>query len=409
MNDKKYIITFSYGDCSCGVGGTDKMVLTQIHLLNDAEYNVVSLSPNRGKYGGNYWDVLVNGHFYGVFSTERFKRLIFRWKCDIYTIIVHHLKGIKIDLLEKIIDYVNVPILFYLHDYYTICPNGGLVRENGEYCGTGFPNADKCKNCSLFNDVIRKLEIYKKFFEKYKERITYVIPSDAAKEIWVKHYPEYKDNLKVIYHQKLYGEYLENREIIEDNEPLKIAFIGYQKNLKGWIQFKEAAIKAIEDDRNIKFYQFGWGDEKIDGIEQVIVDFKKNINAMIDALRSNKIHIAILWSIWPETYAYTYYEAYSANCFIITNNRSGNIFNQVELRNNGIVVDDLKSFLNNEQELRGMLNKYRKTKNKIPLSLEENKDFLSLIPKGGVKVGEASFKIDLSFIYSVVKKIKRFL
>ena len=130
---------------------------------------------------------------------------------------------------------------------------------------------------------------------------------------------------------------------------------------------------------------------------------------MIDALRSNKIHIAILWSIWPETYAYTYYEAYSANCFIITNNRSGNIFNQVELRNNGIVVDDLKSFLNNEQELRGMLNKYRKTKNKIPLSLEENKDFLSLIPKGGVKVGEASFKIDLSFIYSVVKKIKRFL
>jgi glycosyltransferase involved in cell wall biosynthesis len=62
---------------------------------------------------------------------------------------------------------------------------------------------------------------------------------------------------------------------------------------------------------------------------------------MIDALRKNEIDVAFLWSICPETFSFTLYEALAAGCFVITNPASGNI--QAYIKANpaaGLVVDD---------------------------------------------------------------------
>lgn len=107
---KRYIITFSYGDVSMGNGGTDKAVISQISLLNKHHYEVLSLSP----YKYNYWNVLNNGKFLGIFSTERFLSYISNLKdVSFNSFIIHHLKGINMSNLNMILDFIQIPIVFF--------------------------------------------------------------------------------------------------------------------------------------------------------------------------------------------------------------------------------------------------------------------------------------------------------
>lgn len=403
----KYIITVSYGDYTLGSGGTDKVILSQQQIVNNAGYNVISMSPFKNY---NFWDVLINGTFDGVYSNSRFISLLSSINdCRLSAIILHHLKDVNLDLLADILDCCDVPVFYYLHDYYTICPISGLVREDGTFCGNGFPSENKCIGCSYCNKSIEFSKKIQSLIRKYSNRITFITPSEAAKEIWAKDYPEYRDKVKVIYHQELQGKYRSNNAILQDSEPIRIAFVGYQKPLKGWKQFKEAATKANQLELNEQFYQFGWGEEKFPYIEQVDVDFKKSITAMTDALREEKIHVAVLWSLWPETYAYTYYEALAANCFVITNENSGNICAQVKARNNGIVVSDLSEILCNESKLRMLVNGFRANEHIVPEELIENEDFLSLIPDTDWHPKRVRKVVDYSNVLTLLEKSKRMI
>ena len=99
---------------------------------------------------------------------------------------------------------------------------------------------------------------------------------------------------------------------------------------------------------------------------------------MVVELMKNSIDISFLWSIWPETYSYTYYESFAAGSFVITNNLSGNIADQVRNNKNGIVLEDyseLIDLLSNEDYLSYLVenNKYRID------NIEKNNEFLVLI------------------------------
>lgn len=403
----RYIITITYGDYTIGNGGTDKFVLSQQKLFNKSRYNAIGIFPYKRR---NFWNVIINGDFIGVFSNARLISHIsaINQLC-ISAIFIHHLKDVNLDLLEGILDYCDVPIFYYLHDYYTICPISGLVREDGTFCGNGFPSENKCVGCSYCKQSIELSKKIKPLIKKYSNRITFITPSEAAKDVWAKDYPEYRDKVKVIYHQELQGEYRSNNAILQDSEPIRIAFVGYQKPLKGWKQFKDAATKANKLGLNEQFYQFGWGEEKFPYIEQVDVDFKKSITAMTDALRERKIQVAVLWSLWPETYAYTYYEALAANCFVITNENSGNICAQVEERNNGIVVRDLSEILCDESKLRKLVNDFRANTHIAPEELIENKEFLSLIPDTDWHPKRVRKVVDYSNMLTLLKKSKRMI
>lgn len=407
MNNNKYVIAISYGDYTQGTGGTDKVILAQQFLLNKAGYDVVHISPY---YNLRFWDVLINGKFDGVYSNARLISHLSAYnQCSLSAIFIHHLKDVNLDLLEDILDYCDVPILYYLHDYYTICPISGLVREDGTFCGSGFPSENKCVGCSYCNEAIELSKKVQVLIQKYSKCITFIIPSEAAKEVWLKDYPEYRDKVKVIYHQELMGDYLSNNVLLCDSEPIRIAFVGYQKPLKGWKQFKDATANAYELGVNEQFYQFGWGAEKLTYIEQVDVDFKKSITAMTDALREKAIHVVVLWSLLPETYAYTYYEALAANCFVITNENSGNICAQVKARNNGIVVNNLFEILCDENQLRKLVNDFRTDGHIAPNCLKESETFLPLIQDTDWKPQEIRKVVDYSNVVTILKKSKRMI
>ena len=86
--------------------------------------------------------------------------------------------------------------------------------------------------------------------------------------------------------------------------------------------------------------------------------------SMVDQLLSRDIDIAFLWSTWQETYCFTYYEAVSAGCFVLTNKESGNIQFQVQKCKTGAAFDDFSqciNYLNAYDKVRRILHIYRDT------------------------------------------------
>jgi hypothetical protein len=64
------------------------------------------------------------------------------------------------------------------------------------------------------------------------------------------------------------------------------------------------------------------------------------MDAMRRAVADESLDVALLWSIWPETFCLTAYEALAAGATVITNPQAGNIVHVVEETGEGAVVAD---------------------------------------------------------------------
>jgi len=391
--NKKYVLSVSYGDYTNGVGGTDRVIKAHSEMLFHNDISYIYIYPkkcinNRMKISEDrFWCLICDGVSRDIITTDYVCTLLNNLQKKGYqllAIIVHHFKNVNLHEFSAIVECNNAPILFYLHDYMTICPKAGLITSNDEFCGASFPCKEKCEGCTFFaNDNLTRLSDIQQIIDRIRDRLVFIAPSDAAKREWIKCYSEFEKRIRVIYHQCSNEIYLQNSEIINENEPLKIAFIGYQKNLKGWNQWHDAVETVRKISNNIEFYQFGTVKDHHSYIKEVEVDFKKSLSSMIDALRENKIHVAVLWSVWPETYSYTYYESWAANTFVLCNSLSGNICEQVAINRNGVVANapsQLVSLLQDENRLREMVNQYRiECKNAVPYELIENEELIEVL------------------------------
>lgn len=365
----EYVISFAYGRYITGIGGTDKAVLDQQQLLNAngisyiCFYPVSKINKFLKFHGGNMWGIIIDGEDKGLICTNEIIQALIDFQTKgkkLCSVFIHHLNNISLKELESILDAIEGQIFWYLHDYMTICPWGGLIDSTDHYCGSSFPCNEKCRNCKKFvqgGQIECKLLIY-----KYAGRTTFIAPSEAAKTEWGKTYKDLEDSVRVIEHKIPVGSYIGNQEFLRPEESVRIGFVGYSRNQKGWKYWKEAIFAAHNADKNEVFYQFGSSQEHIEFVKEIPVDFKKSGTSMTDALRKERIHCAVLWSVCPETFSYTYYEAWASNCFILTNRASGNIAAQVERNGNGFVADnpnELEHLLCDEILLREMVNGYR--------------------------------------------------
>lgn len=392
QDNSSFVLSVSYGDYLNGVGGTDRVIKAHQEMLNEVQVSYLYIYPlhkinNKIRIAENiFWGCILDGYHIGILSTAGVQAIINTFINEnkgLQAVFIHHLKNVNISELGDLLKDVTSPIYFYLHDYMTICPSGGLITSNDRYCEASFPNKRKCSECGFFGEKnSRRIDEIRSLFRKISVHLKFIAPSMAACNEWIKCYPEYENDVIVIKHQHPEGIYQGNLNEILEKAPLKIGFVGYQKSLKGWDFWIEAAKNAITAKCNYKFYQFGTTNEHYSFIEEVNVDFKKSLTSMTDALREKGVHIAVLWSIWPETYSYTYYEAWAANAFILCNELSGNICDQVHATGNGIVIhspEQLVSFLSDEVTLRKLVNDYRRKRECGPEALPENRELVDLV------------------------------
>jgi hypothetical protein len=289
----------------------------------------------------------------------------------INSIVIHNLIGFSELIKNKIIKWFDEKRVFcYIHDYSWVCKNYNLMFNDEEYCRVEWHKFLKCKKCRNNTENLSLRTFTTEIFKA--DNVKIICPSDNVKQrlkVLFKIFDESK--LIVLPHQS----YISVNNKFVSNKKIKIAYVGYQSYIKGWEVFKDITI----NNNNYEFYVLGYASEKLDNVKYIDVSFQKNgDNDMVDKLLENKIDIAFLWSIWPETYSFTYYESSAAGVFVITNLLSGNIANQVESNRNGIVFkneDELKKILNNESYLSKLLLKNRYKIKDLTL----NKVFYSII------------------------------
>ena len=381
----KFVISISYGDCFVSGGGTDKAQLSQIRIMMGNDYSVFSISPyilSKRHKNNSYWTIRLDGRVFAVWKMKKLLSYLLSLpeEYGLGGVQIHHFCGIKIPDIKMLIDNVMSPVFFYLHDFYTICPNGygNLLRVDKSVCD--FTRED-CQKCPLFNPFFNQIE---SFFAEYSSRIHIIAPSDCCGRIWARKFIGLEKRVISIYHQTFEGQYMRRPT---PNGTIRIAFLGAQNDIKGWDDFVRIVSAIGNEETRYSFFYFGSGREIIPNVQNVFASFHKNgASSMVDLLREYGIDVVMLLSKWPETYSYTYYESYASGCLVLTYEISGNIASQVVARKNGRVFRDTQEiidYLSDGQLLQNDISAFFALHSKFPLNLDENDEFLNLFTFGG--------------------------
>ncbi len=376
---KRLLLSISYGNYRTSNGGTDKAILSHSKMFIDSGFKYVYLFPlnifPRHPLPRNpFWGLIEDGTFLGAFHTsgilEYLNKLCVEKGWRIACAHIHHLMNVNISKLSEIVSALDCDVYFYVHDYYNICGSINMLRSDTHKLCHGSLN-EKCAGCKFYSRSVKHKKAFLSLLKCVSQNYFFICPSDAAKKHFLLGYPEFSEKTIVIYHQTFNDDFYGNRDC---QFPVKIAYIGSPLDIKGWNQFSKV-VGLYAQNKSYEFYYFSKKEMPIDKAKHVIVDFNKDINAMTKALREYEIDCVLLWSIWPETYSYTYYEAYSSNCFIISNPNSGNIQYQIKEHNSGVVFEneeDLFAFFENSNYVKECISAYKRNSKKIPLNATEN-------------------------------------
>lgn len=145
--------------------------------------------------------------------TKLFENVLQAFPIDL--VHIHHTKDISFDIFH-ITKKIGLPLVATLHDYYYICPTTLLLEKGEIYCH-GEGNCAACLEKQLGHraraDYIR---IWRK---KCQEGLALcdalILPSDAAKDIYVQQYPELQEKMRVIPHGAEISKHID--PVVEDS------------------------------------------------------------------------------------------------------------------------------------------------------------------------------------------------
>lgn len=271
---------------------------------------------------------------------------------------IHHLMGFNIHAVEQILEFGNHRAEFWLHDFFSLCPSYHLLRNDVEYCGAPDVDSNACGICKY--GLLRKQQLPTLQHLFSQNDLLVIAPSNFSLNLWQTKFPYPISHSKVV--PLLTIQWKEPIQVSPGDDTLRIGYIGFPLEQKGWKTWMDVTDAYRADDR-YRFYHFSSvkgapGNYK--RIHVAVTPGKPTL--MIDNLFKENIDVAFLWSVVPETFSFTLHESLAAGCFIVTNKKSGNI--QDFLRRfpqYGIVLDneaDLVDLLSGDG-LRTLVQQYR--------------------------------------------------
>lgn len=114
---------------------------------------------------------------------------------------VHHVIDLSMDIFS-ITKELGIPLLLTLHDYYYICPSIRLLENETHYCGGCGKDCIGCLHTQLgYSAQVNYLPIWQ---ENCRQALSLCdgifAPSEAAKEVYAKNYPEIAQRIRVVPH-----------------------------------------------------------------------------------------------------------------------------------------------------------------------------------------------------------------
>lgn len=292
-------------------GGVDRHMRDLAALFNAAERGTVYLRPSHA--GGISGDLSARDiqlpNLRGLDFLEVDEMAEILSLAGIKHIHVHSLAGWDLRLLNalpQIAKRMGVPLDFTFHDFMAICPRINMIDHTGAFCGG--PERRKCnaclrKNGSLFGvpDITSWHETFERFLSATRLRIA---PSgDTARrvqevfphcDVAVRPHPEHETGKRVA-------------RPWQKGERLRVVLLGAITEHKGSRVLLKAAENARRRGLPLDFIVVGYTDRdnalrKNDRVRMTGVYKSGEVS---EILEREKAHLALIPSVWPETYCYT--------------------------------------------------------------------------------------------------------
>ena len=226
---------------------------------------------------------------------------------------------------------------YWAHDYSSICTGYTLLRNDVEFCGAPPPTSTACSLCVYGPLRAQQMKAHELLFEELD--LTVVAPSDAALDVWK---AGASIGAPALVHKHLAFEAADKalaREAASTAAPLRVAYVGQAVSHKGWLAFKDLALKFGKDPR----YEFHHvGKQPTPGVPVRFTEVAvgpSDLDKMVRTLNDLQIDIALLWSLWPETFCIAAAEAIQAGAAVFTFKDSGNIAAMVRKTGFGAIFD----------------------------------------------------------------------
>lgn len=256
--------------------------------------------------------------------------------------VIHSLIGHRAEALLDILKAAGCQSGWYwVHDYSSVCTGYTLLRNDVEFCGAPPPTSTACSICVYGSHRVQQMEAHELLFRSLD--LTVLAPSDAALNVWKSGFG-IAAPAKVHEHLRLASTNQAVSSRTDHERPLRIAYVGQPVTHKGWPVFRELAV-TFADDPRYEFYHLGKHPQGIPATFKEVAVRPGELDAMVRAIGELEIDVAVLWSLWPETFCIAAVEALQAGAAVLTFKDSGNVAALVKKTGHGAVLDSEKELM----------------------------------------------------------------
>lgn len=230
----------------------------------------------------------------------------------------------------KVFKSFHLPVIISFHDFYTLCPTIHLIDSSLDYC-EGFCRAPKkqCQADAYWFEHIPPLE--GQFVQRWRDTVAsalalgdaYVVTSSTTREVMQKHYSFFEDaKVHIIEHGRDMRLYPWVSHPPSNNEPVRLLFFGSLGRNKGVKLIKD--MLEMNDRRGIKLdiHILGKADLRFNpaNYENCTYHGSYQREELPGLLAKLNPSLALVPSIWPETFCHILTEAWAAGVPVLGSN-----------------------------------------------------------------------------------------
>jgi glycosyltransferase involved in cell wall biosynthesis len=230
---------------------------------------------------------------------------------------LHHLVGHHPALLT-LMTALGVPYDVHVHDYAWLCGRAALVGPAGRYCGE--PDVVQCELCvaeggNLIDEDIKVASLRRRSAKLLTGARRVVVPSDDARVRIRRHFPSVQPLVQP--HQD--DAAIELIPPVAGANPFRTCVIGAIGVHKGFQVLLECARDANDRNLPLEFVVVGHtiDDRALLATGRVFVTGPYAADEAVTLIKAQHANLALLPSIFPETWCFTLGEAWRAGLRVV--------------------------------------------------------------------------------------------
>jgi glycosyltransferase involved in cell wall biosynthesis len=292
-------------------GGVARHVAGRASALAAEGLRVIELRPGRHMDAGGACRLAVRGWalndlvFVLPAEGERLIALLSRLKIE--RIEIHHTLGLDPSVLD-LPRRLDAPAYVYGHDYSLICPRVTLISGDGRYCGE--PDVAACERCvarhgSLIEESLSVADLRARAVRVLSAAAGVIVPTrDAAKRL-----NRYAPRVPILVEpwesppSQAMAPPLRARGA---GEPIRVLVVGAIGEHKGFARLLACARDAEARDLPLSFVVVGHteDDAALFATGRVFITGRYQDDEVGDLIAREACDVALLPSVWPETWCY---------------------------------------------------------------------------------------------------------